>query len=75
MWIYSRFWVAELLPDVRGKDGRRRMKSIYYWIMRKLHPKDAWFWTKQWQEKERKVDKEVGGKVYDSIKRAFEDLD
>ena len=51
------------------------MKSIYYWLMRKLHPKDAWFWTKQWQEKERKVDKEVGGKVYDSIKRAFEDLD
>ena len=40
--------------EVQLKDG------VIYLIPQKLIPKDqAWFWTKEWQEKERKADEAI----------------
>ena len=54
------------------------MKKIYYWIMRKLYPKDSWFWTEGWQAEEQKVDnaiKKGEGKTFNSMDEFIDSLD
>ena len=52
-------------------------EKVKWWIMRKLYPSQAWFWTPEWQAEERKVDEDLKAgrfEIYDSIDEFIEDL-
>jgi hypothetical protein len=75
-WLDSMILRIEALPKTteRYEDDlmayTRDMREVAFDAMRMLNPDQAWFWTEEWQRKEREADEELASgrplAVYDT---------
>ena len=56
-----------MIPKVDYRAFRQWQKSV------KIDPEDAWFWTPEWQKKEREADEDIkNGRVHGPFKTSRE---